>query len=62
MKIIFKLSFANKISARPGKHLIKTVVNRYAPSGKLPMDVGVIVNNIDTCVAICNAIQKACPC
>lgn len=43
------------------KQLIKSVTGRFVPSGKLPMDVGVVVNNIDTCVAICNAIQTGMP-
>lgn len=43
------------------KHLIKSVTGRSVPSGKLPMDVGIVVNNIDTCVAICNALQTGMP-
>jgi len=34
------------------KHLIKALTNREVPSGKLPADVGVIVNNIDTCTSV----------
>lgn len=38
------------------KHLIKALTGREVPSGKLPADVGVVVNNIDTCTAVYNAI------
>lgn len=39
------------------KHLIKAITGREVPSGKLPADVGVVVNNIDTCTAVYNAIK-----
>jgi len=39
------------------KQLIKAITGREVPSGKLPADVGVVVNNIDTCTAIYNAIK-----
>ena len=38
------------------KQLIKAVTGREVPSGGLPSAVGVIVNNIDTCAAIANAV------
>lgn len=38
------------------KHLIKAVTGREVPSGKLPADAGVIVDNVDTCTAVYNAI------
>ncbi len=38
------------------KHLIKAVTGREVPSGKLPADVGVVVNNIDSCIAVYNAL------
>lgn len=38
------------------KHLIKALTGREVPSGKLPADVGVVVNNIDTCTSVYNAI------
>lgn len=38
------------------KQLIKAVTKREVPSGGLPSAVGVIVNNIDTCAAIANAV------
>ena len=43
------------------KHLIKAVTNREVPPGKLPMDVGVIVDNIDTCAAIGRAVDQRIP-
>lgn len=39
------------------KMLIKAVVNRKVPVGKLPMDVGVVVNNVGTAVAAYDAIK-----
>jgi len=39
------------------KHLIKAITGREVPSGKLPADAGVVVNNIDTCTAIYNAVK-----
>lgn len=38
------------------KHLIKAITGREVPSGKLPADVGVVVNNIDSCTAVYNAL------
>lgn len=43
------------------KHLIKALTGREVPSGKLPADVGVVVNNIDTCTAVYNAIAYRRP-
>lgn len=43
------------------KQLIKTVLNRTVPSGKLPFDVGVIVHNVGTCRTIYNAVVKGLP-
>ena len=37
------------------KHLIKAVCSREVPSGKLPADVGVVVDNVDTSCAVYNA-------
>lgn len=38
------------------KQLIKAIIGKEVPSGGLPSDVGVVVNNIDTCKAIYYAI------
>ena len=43
------------------KHLIKAVTGRSVPPGKLPMDVGVVVDNIDTCAAIARALLYGMP-
>ena len=43
------------------KMLIKAILGREVPSGGLPMDVGVIVNNVGTCVAIAEAIKLGKP-
>lgn len=41
--------------------LIKAVLNREVPSGKLPADVGVIVNNVGTAAAIAEAVRTGLP-
>ena len=43
------------------KHLVKAVTGRTVPSGKLPMDVGCVVDNIDTCAAIARAFMFGTP-
>lgn len=43
------------------KQLIKALVNREVPNGKLPIEIGVIVNNITTCHAVYEAVQKNKP-
>lgn len=43
------------------KHLIKAITGREVPSGKLPADVGVVVNNVDTCTAVYHAIASRRP-
>ena len=43
------------------KQLIKAVTDREVPSGGLPMDVGVIVNNAGTCAAIANVLKTGLP-
>jgi electron transport complex protein RnfC len=44
------------------KHLIKTLVDRDVPSsGGLPMDVGVLVQNVGTAVAIDEAVRSGIP-
>jgi len=39
------------------KMLIKAILNREVPSGGLPLDVGVVVSNVGTAVAILEAIR-----
>ncbi|WP_330579108.1 electron transport complex subunit RsxC [Bilifractor porci] len=43
------------------KTLIKNVLKRLVPSGGLPADVGTVVDNVSTAVAISDAIQKGMP-
>ncbi len=43
------------------KMLIKTLLNREVPSGKLPMSVGVVVQNVGTAVAVCDAVRNGIP-
>lgn len=43
------------------KQLIKAVLNREVPSGKLPLEVGVVVHNTTTVYAIYNAFFKGIP-
>ncbi|SCG83767.1 electron transport complex protein RnfC [Proteiniborus sp. DW1] len=43
------------------KRLINAVTGRVVPSGGLPMDVGIIVNNVGTAYAVANAIQTGVP-
>ena len=43
------------------KHLIYACTKREVPVGKLPLDVGVIVNNVGTAVAIADAVELGIP-
>lgn len=43
------------------KHLIYAITQREVPSGKLPIDVGCVVHNIDSIVAIYRAIKMGRP-
>jgi len=43
------------------KQLIKATVNRIVPEGKLPLEVGVIVHNVGTCIAIYEAVEFGKP-
>jgi electron transport complex protein RnfC len=43
------------------KQLINAVLGRVVPSGKLPMDVGVVVANIGTCLATTEAVAWGKP-
>jgi len=43
------------------KQLIKAITKREVPSGKLPIDVGCIVNNVNTALAVYEAVQKNKP-
>ena len=43
------------------KHIIKAVLGRTIPSGKLPADVGVVVANVDTAISVKNALTTGMP-
>ena len=43
------------------KQLTKAVLNREVPSGGLPLDVGVVVHNVGTALAVYEAVQKNKP-
>jgi len=43
------------------KMLVEAILGREVPAGGLPLDVGVVVNNTSTSVAIADAIQKGIP-
>lgn len=43
------------------KMLIKVLTGREVPSGGLPMDVGAVVQNVGTTVAICDAVVSGIP-
>ena len=43
------------------KMLIKVLTDREVPSGGLPMDVGVVVQNVGTAISICDAVVSGIP-
>ncbi len=43
------------------KQLIKAIINREVPSGALPIEVGAVVHNVGTAVAVYEAVQKNKP-
>lgn len=43
------------------KQLIKALLDREVPSGGLPLDVGVVVHNVGTALAVYEAVQKNKP-
>jgi electron transport complex protein RnfC len=43
------------------KQLIQALTHRHVPAGKLPIDIGVIVNNITTTLSVYEAVQKNKP-
>ncbi|MDR0790167.1 MAG: electron transport complex subunit RsxC [Bacteroidales bacterium] len=55
------VSLKTKYPQGAEKQLIYALTKREVPSGKLPVEVGCVVNNIGTAVAIYNAVQKNHP-
>ncbi len=43
------------------KQLIKALINREVPAGRLPIDVGAVVHNVGTAYAVYEAVQKNKP-
>jgi len=43
------------------KQLIKTILKREVPPGKLPLDIGALVQNVGTCLAIYQALYERKP-
>jgi electron transport complex protein RnfC len=43
------------------KQLIKAITNREVPAGKLPVDVGCVVDNVATALSVYEAVQKNKP-
>lgn len=54
-------ALATKYPQGSEKHLIYSITNREVPSGGLPADVGCIVQNVDSVVAIWRALKKGRP-
>lgn len=55
------VSLETKYPQGDEKRLINATTGRVVPSGGLPMDVGVVVNNVGTAAAIATAIQTGMP-
>ncbi|MFQ5902014.1 MAG: electron transport complex subunit RsxC, partial [Thermodesulfobacteriota bacterium] len=55
------VSLETKYPQGAEKMLIKAVLDRCVPVGKLPFDVGVVVNNVGTMVAIYHALSDSRP-
>ncbi len=55
------ISVRTKYPEGAERMLIKRVLNREVPRGGLPLDVGVIVNNISTVVAVYEAVYNGLP-
>ncbi len=43
------------------KMIIQTLTGREVEPGKLPLDIGVIVQNVSTVIAVCDAVTKGIP-
>ena len=55
------LALKTKYPQGDERHLIKAVLNREVPPGGLPFDVGVVVQNVGTAKAICDAVCDGIP-
>ncbi len=59
--IVNIISLPSRYPMGAEKTLIKTILNREVPIGGLPMDVGVVVNNVATSKAIAEAVIEGKP-
>lgn len=55
------LSLETKYPQGAEKMLIQSVLNRQVPVGGLPMDVGTVVNNVGTAIAVAKAVTEGKP-
>ncbi|HEA47360.1 MAG TPA: electron transport complex subunit RsxC [bacterium] len=55
------VSLKTKYPQGSEKQLIEAILNRKVPSGGLPLDVGVVVQNVGTALAISEAVKKGRP-
>ena len=55
------LTLKTKYPQGSEKHLIKAITGKEVPSGKLPVDVGAIVVNVDTAVEVCDLLKTGRP-
>jgi len=58
---IFVEALETKYPQGGEKVLIKALLNREVPSGGLPLDIGVVVVNVGTAVAVAEAVQSGLP-
>jgi len=58
---IFVVELKTKYPQGGEKQLIDAVLKRRVPSGKLPMHIGVVVNNIHTAYSIARAVKTGLP-
>jgi len=55
------ISLKTKYPQGSEKHLIKSITGREVPSGKLPADVGAVVVNVDTALAVARVLKTGQP-
>jgi len=61
LKKIRVISLKTKYPQGSEKHLIKVMLDREVPSGGLPLDIGVVVNNVGTAFAVYEAVVTGLP-
>ena len=58
---IFVALFKEKYPQGAEKQMIYALTKKEVPYGGLPIDIGVIVNNVSTAKAVCDAVEKSKP-